>query len=102
MYYIQVIDQVVGAISRFILTDSGHVPVNDIVPVLMNNLPLKSDETEYENVFKALCKLYAAGNSFLYLLEFLDVWVYFKSIFFSSKLQFFIKYIDDFWRNGIG
>ena len=74
MYYIQVIDQVVGAISRFILTDSSNVPVNDIVPVLMNNLPLKSDETEYENVFKALCKLYAAGNSFLYLLELLDAW----------------------------
>jgi len=58
----QVIDQVVGAISRFILTGSSNVPVNDIVPVLMNNLPLKMDETEYENVFKALCKLYAAGH----------------------------------------
>ncbi len=69
---LQVIDQVVGAVSRFIMTGSSHVPVNDIVPVLMNNLPLKSDETEYENVFKALCKLYAVGTV-LNLLMFLSV-----------------------------
>jgi len=58
----QVIDQIAGAIARFIMTESALVPVNDIVPVLMNNLPLKSDETEYDYVFKALGKLYAAGH----------------------------------------
>ena len=62
---VQVIDQIAGAIARFIMTESALVPVNDIVPVLMNNLPLKSDETEYDYVFKALGKLYAAGEILL-------------------------------------
>ena len=62
---VQVIDQIAGAIARFIMTESALVPVNDIVPVLMNNLPLKSDETEYDYVFKALGKLYSAGELLL-------------------------------------
>ena len=41
---------------------NSNVPVNEIVPVMMNNLPLKDDVEEYENVFKALAVLYTAGN----------------------------------------
>ena len=72
------------------MTGSSHVPVNDIVPVLMNNLPLKSDETEYENVFKALCKLYAAGmvlNLVMFLIVLLKILVQKKLIIWL----FFLK-----------
>ena len=43
------------------MVGSASVPVEDIIPVLMSNLPLKEDKDEYEVVFKALAKLYASG-----------------------------------------
>ena len=47
---------------RFLVVGSASVPVNEIVPVLFGNLPLREDKDEYEMVFKAFTKLYAAGN----------------------------------------
>ena len=41
-------------ISRFIYIGFAGVPVSELVPVLMNHLPLREDMTEYERVFKAL------------------------------------------------
>jgi len=58
----RVIDQIVGAVARFLIVGSSSVPVNEIIPVMMNNLPLKEDMEEYENVFKALAVLYTAGH----------------------------------------
>jgi len=58
----RVIDQIVGAVARFMIVGNSNVPVNEIVPVMMNNLPLKDDVEEYENVFKALAVLYTAGH----------------------------------------
>jgi len=58
----RVIDQIVGAVSRFLVVGSSSIPVNEIVPVLMNNIPLKEDMDEYEMVFKALATLYSAGH----------------------------------------
>ena len=49
-------------ISRFISVGSASVPVSEIVPVMMTNLPLKEDKDEYEMVFKALTVLYSAGR----------------------------------------
>ena len=46
---------------RFIVTGSASVPINEIVPVFMANLPLKEDMEEYEMVFKAFTVLYSAG-----------------------------------------
>ena len=37
------------------------MPVSELVPVLMNHLPLREDMSEYERVFKALNVLYVAG-----------------------------------------
>jgi len=58
----RVIDQVVGAVARFIVIGSADVPVNEIVPVFLNNLPLREDKDEYEMVFKAFTLLYTAGH----------------------------------------
>ena len=38
------------------------MPVSELVPVLMNHLPLREDMDEYEVVFKALNVLYSAGS----------------------------------------
>ena len=37
---------------------------------MMENLPLKEDKDEYEMIFKALTKLYAAGKFFTNILIF--------------------------------
>jgi len=58
----QVIDQVVGVVARFILLDNAQVPVNEILPVLLSNIPLKSDLSEYDKVFQCLAKLYSVGH----------------------------------------
>merc|ERR1719383_703410 len=58
----RVIDQIVGAVGRFLVVGSSSIPVNEILPVLLNNLPLKEDMEEYEMVFKALSALYASGH----------------------------------------
>ena len=41
---------------------TSSVPINDIMLVLMGNLPLKEDLEEYKMVFKAFTVLYAAGK----------------------------------------
>ena len=44
------------------MIESASIPKHEIIPVLMDNLPLKEDKDEYEMVFKALTALYASGN----------------------------------------
>lgn len=58
----RVVDQVTGAVCRFVVADMAGVPVDDIVPAVVKNLPLKEDEDEYEMVFKCFATLYAAGH----------------------------------------
>ena len=50
------------------MLESASIPKQEIIPVMMGNLPLKDDKDEYEMIFKALTKLYAAGN---YVLQYL-------------------------------
>jgi len=59
----RVIDKIVAAVARFIFIGFAGVPVAELVPVLMNHLPLREDMTEYERVFKALNVLYVAGDA---------------------------------------
>jgi len=58
----RVVDQVTGAVCRFVVADLASVPVDDIVPAVLKNLPLKEDEDEYEMVFKCFTTLYSAGH----------------------------------------
>ena len=58
----RVIDQIVGAVCRLIIANHEIVPVNDVAPVIIKNLPLKEDQDEYETVFKCLLGLYSTGS----------------------------------------
>jgi len=49
----RVIDQIVGAVSRFIVVAVASIPLTSLLPVMMAQLPLKEDMDEYELVFKA-------------------------------------------------
>jgi len=59
----RVVDQVTGAVCRFIVADMASVPVDDIIQAVTKSLPLKEDDDEYEMVFKCFTTLYAAGHS---------------------------------------
>ena len=48
---------------RFVIVGHPSVPLEELVPALFNNLPLKEDKDEYEAVFKALATLYAKGRA---------------------------------------
>ena len=37
----RVLDQIAGAISRFLIANLAMVPVEDLLPALLNQLPLK-------------------------------------------------------------
>ncbi len=44
----RVVDQVVGALCRLVVANRGAVPLGEVVPVIMANLPLKEDKEEYQ------------------------------------------------------
>jgi len=58
----KVIDQMVGLVARLILVDKNQMIMDAILPLMMSNLPLKNDKTEYEKVFQAFAKLYSIGH----------------------------------------
>ena len=56
------LDQVVGAVCRLIVAYKEGVPIQQVLPVVFANLPLREDMEEYEAVFRALLVLYADGT----------------------------------------
>ena len=53
----RVLDQIVGAVSRLILANQSLVPLDAVLPVLFQHLPLRQDLDEYEIVFLLLSHL---------------------------------------------
>jgi len=51
-------DNICGAVARFIMTGLNDLPLPQIMPVLIQYLPIKEDKTENETVMKCLCFLY--------------------------------------------
>lgn len=58
-------DNVVGAIARLIIANYSGLPLDQIFPVFVNQLPLKEDFEENKTVFKSILTLYQAGHSIL-------------------------------------
>lgn len=58
-------DNVVGAIARLIIANYSILPLDQIFPVFVNQLPLKEDFEENKAVFKSILTLYEAGHSIL-------------------------------------
>ena len=50
----RVLDQIVGAVTRLILANQSLVPLDAVLPVLFQYLPLRQDLDEYEIVFNLL------------------------------------------------
>jgi len=51
------VDNAAAAVSRMILTSPEHVPISQVLPFVLRSLPLKSDFTENETVYRCLLTL---------------------------------------------
>ncbi|XP_050539704.1 importin-4-like [Daktulosphaira vitifoliae] len=58
----KVLDNVYGALARMIITNIEGVPLDHVVPVMINYLPLHEDFVENLTVFRCLVYLYECGN----------------------------------------
>ena len=56
------LDQIVGAVCRLIIAYREGVPIQQVLPVVFANLPLREDLEEYEPVLRAVLVLYADGT----------------------------------------
>ena len=51
-------DNATGCVSRMILRHREHVPTKDVLPVLVNILPLKNDFEENDPLYRMICQMY--------------------------------------------
>lgn len=51
-------DNATGCVSRMILRNREGVPTKDVLPVLVNILPLKNDYEENDPLYRMICQLY--------------------------------------------
>lgn len=51
-------DNATGCVSRMILRNREAVPTKDVLPVLVNILPLKNDFEENEPLYRMICQMY--------------------------------------------
>lgn len=58
-------DNVVGTIARLIITNYSILPLEQIFPTFVAQLPLKEDVVENKAVFRSILTLYQAGHSVL-------------------------------------
>ncbi|KAE8453401.1 hypothetical protein EG329_010262 [Mollisiaceae sp. DMI_Dod_QoI] len=56
------LDNACGCVCRMIMAHQDKVPVDDIMPVLVDLLPLKEDYEENEPIFQCIAGLYAHEN----------------------------------------
>ncbi|KAI9321271.1 armadillo-type protein [Dichotomocladium elegans] len=58
-------DNAAGAVARLILAHPEAIPMDQVLPVFLNSLPLKVDFAENEPVFNCLFHLFRTNNSFV-------------------------------------
>jgi hypothetical protein len=51
-------DNATGCLSRMILKHRESVPIKDVLPVLVNILPLKNDYEENDPLYRMICQMY--------------------------------------------
>ncbi|WEW58682.1 hypothetical protein PRK78_004150 [Emydomyces testavorans] len=51
-------DNAVGCLSRMILKHKDHVPLADVIPAMLDVLPLETDYDENEPLYRMICQLY--------------------------------------------
>lgn len=57
------VDNACAAIARMIMTSPSHVPMGQVLPVMLKAMPLKSDMTENETVYNCLLGLLQTNNA---------------------------------------
>ncbi|KAI1155530.1 importin beta-4 [Nemania diffusa] len=55
-------DNAAGCLCRMILSNPTQIPIPEVLPALVELLPLKEDYEENKPVYQCIHKLYAAGN----------------------------------------
>ncbi|XP_014209388.1 importin-4 [Copidosoma floridanum] len=58
-------DNIIGAIARLIITNHSIVPLEQVFPVFVSQLPLKEDLEENKTVYKCIMQLYGCGHVIL-------------------------------------
>ncbi|XP_020296536.1 importin-4-like [Pseudomyrmex gracilis] len=58
-------DNVIGALARLIITNYSSLPLEQILPVFVQQLPLNLDWSEHKAVFQSIHTLYQAGVNVL-------------------------------------
>ena len=56
------VDNACAAVARMIMASPSHVPLGQVLPVMLKAMPLKSDMTENETVYNCLLGLLQANN----------------------------------------
>jgi hypothetical protein len=56
------VDNACGAVCRLILAHPNAVPIEEVIPVLLQHLPLKTDYAENEPVYQCLIQLIRASH----------------------------------------
>lgn len=59
------LDNVCGAIARIVIANSSLIPLDQVLPVLVQKLPLREDFNENKTIYKALSTLLAQNNDSL-------------------------------------
>lgn len=60
------LDNVCGAIARMVIANSDLIPLDQVLPVLVQKLPLREDFNENKTLFKAFSALLARNNPALF------------------------------------
>lgn len=58
-------DNAAGAVARMIIAHPEAVPLDQVLPVFINALPLKADYEENQPVFECIFKLFGANNTYV-------------------------------------
>ncbi|ORE08465.1 ARM repeat-containing protein [Rhizopus microsporus var. microsporus] len=59
-------DNAAGAVARMIIAHPEAVPLDQVLPVFINALPLKADYEENQPVFECIFKLFGANNAYVF------------------------------------
>jgi len=59
-------DNATGAVARLIVRNTAAIPLNQVLPIFIDALPLKNDYLENRPVFRALFHLFRTNGAALY------------------------------------
>ncbi|XP_055381935.1 importin-4-like [Condylostylus longicornis] len=89
-----VLDNICGAIARLIITNSNLVPLEQVLPVFMGQLPVKEDFEENNSIFKCFKQLYLDGKEIL--IQYLE-----QIIAFATDILYKKEYKDEETYNNV-